>query len=201
MILPSDAGGAVTQTAGYIEQDANVVAGWLAPALGAGFGAHALAWDSLASAVAALSGSGPLSRRAVIPIGSWTLLLTDGPGGTDVGLLPSHAAREWGCNAIRATCVEAGEHVYPGRILEIFGPDGAPPLMSRRSIAAMNDGGRWVFETSGEPFEFEHPEYYTHRRKSQRFTSALLYEYLRDLRVPIDTEPDWGRAVSIEHNS
>jgi hypothetical protein len=113
-------------------------------------------------------------------------------------MLPSLAARELGCVAIRAVCVEHGEHPYPGRLLEVFGPDGAPPLAHLRSISAMNDGGRWVFEAAGEPFAFERPQAYVHRRKSARFTSALLYEYLRALDVPIDSAPDWTRALLVQ---
>lgn len=134
--------------------------------------------------MAALAPSAYIERRAVIPLGAWTLLLTNGPRGTDVGMLPSLATRQWGCYGIRATSLEDGEHVFPGRVLEVFGPGGDPPLMAVRSITAMNDGGRWVFETFGEPFAFERLDEYEHRLKRRRFASALLHEYLRELRVP-----------------
>ncbi len=201
MTLPSSVGGAVTQTAGYIEQDARVVAPWLARGLGSDFVVKPGKWGSLDAAVSALAPSASLERRAAIPIGDWTLLLTNGPLGTDVGMLPSLATRQWGCRSIRATCVEAGEHEFPGRVLEVFGPDGAPPLKAVRSITAMNDGGRWVFETFGEPFAFEHLDVYQHRLKRSRFTCPLMYEYLRELGVPIDCEPEWARAVVVERDA
>lgn len=200
MTLPSSAGGAVTRTAGYIDQDAGVVAPWLAAGLGSGFVVRPADWDSLDAAVSDLAPSASLDRRAVIPIGDWSVLLTNGPLGTDVGMLPSLATREWGCRAIRATCVEAREHAFPARVLEVFGPDGAPPLMVVRSITAMNDGGRWVFETFGEPFAFERLDEYQHRLKRCRFTCSLLYEYLRELGVHIDCEPDWPRALVVEED-
>ena len=66
------------------------------------------------------------------------------------------------------------------------------------SIVAANDGGNWVFETAGEPLGFERADQYASCRKADRFTSVLLYEYLRHLHVPIDVEPDWARASVIE---
>ena len=155
-------------------------------------------WEKAADAVEPLAPSVPLSRYGLAPMGPWTLLLSNGPLGTDVGLLPSHAARDWGRVAIRAACVEDDADEYPARILEVYGPEGAPPLMGRRTIVAMNDGGPWVFETSGDPFPFERLDAYNRRRVRHRFTSGMLYEYLRQLRVPVDDEPTWGEAVVVE---
>jgi hypothetical protein len=65
-------------------------------------------------------------------------------------------------------------------------------------LAAAIDGGRWVFETSGDTLAFERIDRYAQPRKSDRFTSELLYEYLRALGVPIDTEPEWMGALIVE---
>jgi len=45
----------------------------------------------------------------------------------------------------------------------------------------MNDGGRWVFGQSGEPFPFEKLEHYQARRVRDRFTFDMLKDYLRHL--------------------
>ena len=58
----------------------------------------------------------------------------------------------------------------------------------------MNDGGRWRFWNSGEPFAFEESADYSQLRKSARFNADVLYRYLRHLAVPIDVEPDWSAA-------
>jgi hypothetical protein len=196
--LPSDACGAVTHEVGYFERGPSHVAVWLKEGLGGPWAVKPARWGSLGEAATSLAPSAALSRYAAIPIGSWTLLMTNGPLGTDVGLLPSQAARELGCRAIRAVCVGDDEPGYPARILEVYGPDGAPPLASVRSIAAANDGGRGVFETTGDALAFERIDQYAQPRKSDRFTSELLYEYLRALEVPIDTEPEWGGALIVE---
>jgi hypothetical protein len=125
------------------------------------------------------------------------MLVTNGPHGTDVGVLPSLVARELGCIGIRAECVPDGSDRYPARILEVFGPNGVPPLLAIRSIAVSNDGGRWVFETSGDPLPFEDHAAYAAPRKSDRLPPALLLAYLSELGVPIEVEPQWETGLLI----
>lgn len=67
------------------------------------------------------------------------------------------------------------------------------------SIAAANDGGRWVFETSGTPFAFEDLSAYANRLKKRRLTAEMLLDYLRALGVPVNDEPDWSAAYLVEH--
>jgi hypothetical protein len=113
-------------------------------------------------------------------------------------MLPSHAARELGVRAIRAVCVDGDEEKFPARILEVFGPQGPPPLALERSVVAANDGGKWVFETSGVAFDFEDLKAYGRRLKAARFTAEMLGAYLRALEVPVDVEPSWRDANFIE---
>ena len=203
MTLPSDAGGAVTQEVAYVKAKPDALGPWLRDGLDDGWTVRPVAWDSLMHAAADLAPSAPMTRYAAIAAGHWTLILNNGPHGTDVGMLPSQAARELGCLAVRAVCAvcvgDDGQEC-PARILEAFGPDGHGPLLSVRSIVAANDGGSWVFETTGEPWAFERPDHYACRRKTDRFTGELLYEYLRRLRVPIDEELDWARALLVERD-
>ena len=66
---------------------------------------------------------------------------------------------------------------------------GSEPLGYRRCIAASNDGGRWVFDQSGEPYEFENLAAYKSKRKRERFTRELLLEYLRHFGIrPFDDD-------------
>jgi hypothetical protein len=198
VILPSTVGGLVTREVGYLEADPAITGPWLRDGMGDDWLLRPADWTSLGDAVAALEPSPLMTLQAAIPVRGWTLVLTNGPSGTDVGMLPSQAAREIGCRAVRAVCSEDGDAQYPARILEVFGPDGAGPLLTRRAIAAANDGGRWVFETTGEPLPFERIDNYKQRRRADRLTSDLLYEYLRALHVPIDDEPGWSSAMIAE---
>jgi hypothetical protein len=174
------------------------LAKWLVEGLDAGWTILGPGWETMGDALQALRPQPMLDRYACIPLDGWTLLMSNGPLGTDVGVLPSQAARELACRAIRAVRVDDDEPGYPARILEVYGPEGQPPLALERSIAAANDGGSWVFETSGAPFSFEDQAAYKRRAKSKRFTGAMLHGYLLALDVPVDTEPDWRTALLIQ---
>lgn len=197
MTLPSPDGGAVTQQVGYFDIGAQALANWIVDGFDAGWTARAAGVTSMDAAVAILSPSTRVTRYICVPVERWTALLSNGPLGTDVGVLPSYAARELRCRALRVVNVEDTAD-YPARVLESFGPDGAAPLALERSIVAANDGGRWVFETSGSAFPFEDQFAYTKRSKASRFTSEMLIEYLRGLDVPVGTEPDWRNAIVVE---
>ena len=66
-------------------------------------------------------------------------------------------------------------------MLEVYGADssGCSFLNIRRSIGAVNDGGRWRFDANGELLDFERPEWYKTRQIRDRFTPEMLDEYLR----------------------
>lgn len=201
VVLPSSAGGSLTHEVGYLEGEPATVAQWLQEGLGPDWVVRSPDWDGLSDAVRDLEPVPVLNRYGVIPMGVWSLILSNGPRGTDVGLLPSQSARELGGRGIRAVCVEDDDPGYSARILEIYGPDGSGPLKSLRSIVAANDGGEWIFETAGTPLSFEHADAYKKRRKSDRFPSRLLFDYLREVGVPVDDEPAWNRALMVELES
>lgn len=200
MSLPSNAGGRTTTTVGFFAASALRLAAWLLDDLGPGWRLASPGWASATDAFAALKPMVPRSRYAWIPIGDWTVLLSNGPLGTDVGLLPMHAVRAFGGRAIRAVSVDDSE-LHPARILEVYDEHSTDPLNMERSIAAANDGGRWVFETSGTPYPFEDQTAYTRRLKRDRFTTDMLYDYLRALGVPFDQDPRWAGAMTVQRAS
>ncbi len=197
MRLPSSIGGPTTEQVGFFEVSAELLAQWLLIQFGDGWQLRRPIWESASDAFDALAPGPALSREAMIPCGRWTLLLNNTPLGTDVGLLPSRAAEMLGCRAIRAVSVEDTAR-FPGRILDVYSPHSSDVFKLERSIAAANDGGRWVFETSGEPYDFEDQSAYRRRPKASRFTGQMLAEYLESLGVPRDLEPDWRAARILE---
>lgn len=196
MVLPSDAGGRVTETVGYFDFNAMALADWLRHGLDGPWALSSPGWTAIEDAVADLAPAPTLSRYAFVPIGSWAILLNNGPLGTDVGVLPSHAARELHCRAIRVVSV-GDQDEFPARLIEVYGPDGVSPLALERSIVCARDGDRWVFETAGEPFPFEDLAAYSRPKKSSRLSPELILGYLRALGVPLDTEPDWRAAAVV----
>jgi hypothetical protein len=91
-----------------------------------------------------------------------------------------HMAQTLGCRGLRVVAVPHTLQKEKGRygavMLTVYGPH---PTV--RAVSASNDGGRWVFEQSGEPFPFEKVEQYQARKIRDRFTFDMLQEYLRHL--------------------
>lgn len=199
MTLPSPAGGSTTDEVGFFEIGAAELAEWIRRGFDPEWTTRPLRMGSMDEAVALLRPGGIVTRYVCVPVGQWTALLSNGPLGTNVGVLPSYAARELGRRAIRVVSVDDAA-TYPARVLEVYGPDGRPPLSLERSIVAANDGGRWVFETSGQAYSFEEQSAYANRVKARRFTTNMVLSYLRELGVPVDTEPDWEAAQLVERS-
>jgi hypothetical protein len=198
VILPSGIGGAVTQEVGWFHHGPAELAEWVHEGLGGSWRSRRGSFTSASEVFQYLAPSVPMSRYVVASVGDWSVVLNNGPRGTDMGVLPSHAARDLGCRAVRAVCVEDGEGPYPARIWEVYGPDGAPPLKIERSVVAANDGGQWVFEVTGIPFAFEDESQYGKRLKAQRLTCAMVHDYLRSLGVSFDGGPDWTAVQVLE---
>jgi hypothetical protein len=196
--LPSRAGGLTTQEVGYFDQGYRRISSWLHEGLSGNWRVRLPDWICLDDAILHLKPGTTLSRYACISLGGWTLVLNNSPNGTDVGVLPSQAARELGCRAIRAVCAPDEGPGFAARVLEVYGPGGQPPLAIERSIVAADDGGRWIFEISGKPFVFEKTDMYQKHVKAQRFSCGMLHDYLRHLGVPPGSQLDWTGAVVIE---
>jgi hypothetical protein len=141
--------------------------------------------QSVASFLASLERLPPLSaekRRALfVPTNSaWTAFFQSGIDGSDHFPAMSFLAGRLGVRAMRV-CRSPPNAVWTGVVWEVYAPPdqgGVLPLLYRRSVAAVNDGGRWTFDQSGSPFPFEHLERYDLRRKRDRFDGELLEQYL-----------------------
>lgn len=132
-------------------------------------------------------------RNLFIPTKSkWTAFFDNGLQGTDRSPV-SVLAKRLCCRGIYSTAVP---HTFPSRItretrgrfgatiMEIFGQDGEYV----RAINCANDGGKWVFEESGEPYEFEDLELYKARRIRDRFTPEILERYLKNFGIDVFNE-------------
>jgi hypothetical protein len=126
-------------------------------------------------------------RHLFVPTRStWTAYLDNGWGGTDAASAMGAMARRVGCRSLRVVAVphtyREGQGRYGAVMLEMYGPQlNARHNNTVRALAAANDGGRWVFHQSGEPFPFEKLERYQERKVRDRFTFEMLKDYLRHL--------------------
>jgi hypothetical protein len=120
----------------------------------------------------------------------WTLYFDNGAQGTDAGP-PSVLSSRLGVGAMRVvmadevTDPDSGQvRRYRATILECYSGG-----VERRHIFVVNDGGKWKFGQSGEPFAFEDTAAYNARSISDRFTNAMLLDYLKKLGVDLAGEP------------
>lgn len=186
MILPSGVVEQTTYTTGFFEVPAERFARWLVAGFSGGYVGRNLPTMSLIDLVkyVPVTEKSPVfGRYLIIPIEGWSILLTDGPLGTDVGVLPMYAARELGVRAIRAVCSYG--YVHPSVILEVYDPGSEQGSFVRRLVQATSDTGRWSFREDGDPFSFEDEKSYSRRRVRDRFTPEMLERYLTGLGVPM----------------
>ena len=125
-------------------------------------------------------------RYLFIPTRSpWTAYVDNGWRGTDVMGPVSYMAQVLGCRGLRVAAVPNTLRKDKGRYgivaLSVYGPHRTAWLNYVRTLGASNDGGRWVFDQSGEPFPFEKLEQYQARRVRDRFTFDMLKDYLLHL--------------------
>lgn len=128
-----------------------------------------------------------MRRLFVATRSDWVACFQNGIQGSDPFPAMSYLAQKMGVLAMRVSS-SPEENPYPATIWEVYAPEflgGHPPLYYRRSISAANDGGRWVFEESGERYPFEQVERYSERRKRDRFTRQMLRDYLRQFDVEL----------------
>lgn len=112
----------------------------------------------------------------------WTAYFANGCRGSDPSLPMRQLAKALDTMAVRA-CATHETARFSGVILEVYDTErgGADAYGYRRTIAVMNDGGRWVFEQSGVPFPFEDMSHYDAPRLRDRLTKAMLADYLNCL--------------------
>jgi hypothetical protein len=125
-------------------------------------------------------------RHLFMPTRSpWTGYVDNARGGTDAASAMGYMAQTLGCRGMRVVAVPHTLRKDKGRygavMLDVYGPRQTHWLNYLRAIYAANDGGRWVFGQSGEPFPFEKLEQYQARKVRDRFTFDMLKDYLRHL--------------------
>ena len=125
----------------------------------------------------------PATRLVVLDRGPWTAILTNHRGGSDFADHQFWAARSLGVETIRVVDSDARwwrsgrlreRLAYEARIVELHDPDN----VTVRAVTCADDGGRWVFETSGVPLPVEASFDYDAPRKKDRFTRDNLRELL-----------------------
>ncbi len=195
-LLLEDRWAPVTSTMGFLElgaeQAAQAFATWQRGLpISQGFTVEVLpisgTLEQVLSSLLPLSG-GERLRHLFIPTRSaWTAYVENQWTGTDAASAMSVMAGRLSVRCLRVVAVphtlrKDGGGRYGAVMLDVFGPKQPGKLNNYvRALGASNDGGRWVFDQSGEPFPFEQVERYQERRVRDRFTFEMLKDYLRHL--------------------
>lgn len=127
--------------------------------------------------------------------------------GTDAVSAIAYLARTLGVPGVAVTAVPdtAGLKDYQhgqfgGVSFELFGPPGASALNSIRAIAAVNNGGRWVFVTGGTEQPFETRARYMARQIRDRFTSDMVEAYCQALGIQVFDPSAYGPRGVLVHS-
>lgn len=201
----------ITSEYGFIEADFRNVAEWyrvwdtsIQAPLGRRVEARAIdgSLESMLHQLEPLTSPLPTRVAFVEADGGWCAYFENGVHGAD-GARLSHVAKELRCRALRVAAVadtlgnSASGH-GPGRygatILEVYGPVETTFLNYVRSIAVVNDGGRWRFAARGEPLEGEDTSSYRARRVQDRFDITHLDRCAKLMGVRPFDETFFGHA-------
>jgi len=114
----------------------------------------------------------------------WTVYFDNSGGGTEaVTVMPVLSGR-LGVDAVRVGLSEEMRDSSTGQILcYSLGTE-------RRAVFAANDGGKWKFDSIGDPFPFEDLQRYGAETVRDRFTRDMLLLYLGELGISLDEIPD-----------
>src|SRR6185436_3874553 len=132
---------------------------------------------------------------------SWTAYFDNTCRGGDPSTPVSYLARQLRCRGVAVHCVSATLGTRPEKHKKgtfgsvqfaLFAPEQREFLNYERSMAAANDGGKWVFYASGTPQPFEEPERYKERRIRARFTDEMLERYCAALGISLFDEHFYG---------
>jgi hypothetical protein len=139
----------------------------------------------------------PWTVEVLIASGDWTTYLNNGIDGGDSTAAAPYLCTRLGCDCVVATHAPPYGPGHASTQLWMMGPDGEPPLMNVRTLAAHAEDGRWSWVTSGPLQPFENPERYTARRIKDRFDRALLVEYLAAMNIRVDDPGFYGEGVGL----
>jgi hypothetical protein len=142
----------------------------------------------------------PWTTELLVDCGGWTAYLNNDKNGGDPTSASHYLANRLGVRCAIAMHSPMYGPGHGGTQLWLLGPDGEPPLMYERTVAAVAEDGRWSWHESGKAQPFEDVSRYSVRRVRDRFDRDLLVSYLAALGIRVD-DPAWfGAGVRIRRH-
>lgn len=123
---------------------------------------------------------------------AWTAYFDCSANGTDADSTLSVLTEKLRCEGVLAqsmphTMDRRSDGNFGSVQFRMYGPERAGSAYVR-TVAATNDGGKWVFDASGAPRSFEQTDKYSERAIRNRFTSAMLEQYCAALGIEVFNE-------------
>jgi len=146
----------------------------------------------------------PPSRFLILSTKSeWSAYLDNGSTGTDPISTVGYVSRTLKCRGLAVSCIpntfdkKIGCGTYGSTKFELFADGPREFLNYERSIAATNDGGKWVFVETGAKQDYEETERYRLRRIVDRFTPGMLGRYCTAMGIQLFDNEFYGPNASL----
>lgn len=144
----------------------------------------------------------PLARYAwVETTGPWTAYFDNFVGGSDTFGPVSYLARQMGCRGIAIGCREGTSSRDAATSFAVYGPEQTDWLNLVRSVAAVQENGRWTWSVQGTPQPYEDLAAYRRRTIRDRLTPGMLAAYCGAIGVRPFDESFYGSAGHIVQNN
>jgi hypothetical protein len=145
--------------------------------------------------------SAPVSRHIWIATrANWTAFFDNFINGSDPFGPISYLAEKLKCRGVIITSQPNTPFVFGACRIEIYGPAQKDWLNLIRAVSAINDGGRWVWNTTGEVQPFEDTTHYKARRVKDRLTPKMLQNYCQAIGIEAFEEMFFGNEGFLVKN-
>jgi len=118
---------------------------------------------------------------------TWTAFFNNSLIGADSASPISYLSNLIKCRGVAVSCrphIKA-KGLFGSCKFQLFSPDQKNFLNYERSLAATNDGGKWVFVSTGTIQPYERPEQYNNNKIANRFNPEMLEEYCAALGIKL----------------
>jgi hypothetical protein len=136
---------------------------------------------------------------------NWVAYFDNGIQGGDPSGFVGYLSERLKCRGLAVTCIpdtltnkdKEKKGAYRAVRFELYAPEKREWLNLERSIAAVNDYGKWTFKTTGSVQPFEKIERYKERAVKDRFTAELLEEYCAALGIRLFDQDFYGPSGTL----
>lgn len=140
----------------------------------------------------------PWTTELISDCGAWTGYLNNFVNGGDPSAIAPALARRMEARCVTAVHIPKYGPAHASTQFLFEGPDGQPPLMGIRSLAAHCEDGRWSWHEWGAAQPFERLERYKARLKRDRLDRELLVDYLAAIGIDVDRPDFFGSSWVVE---